>query len=146
MAAPRKTATTEAPLPPAPSVTVDEPEGSLLIAEAETLPEPHPEDLGQLTQPQVVSPMVQPAPGEPVRQPSVQAMGFNPPQVIVGQVQRTPIPPGDRPVKIRVNEDIQDMTITSGGKIRTYNFTAGHEYVIPRSVAIELARIDRLWH
>lgn len=48
----------------------------------------------------------------------------------------------DDGVVIRVNEDLQEVTIGDS----TYNFLAGRKYKVPRNVAFHLEEKGRIWH
>lgn len=94
-------------------------------------------------------------------QTSAEALGFTPPPVtvgapvVVGQGQRGPRPEPRR--NVRLNRNIEEMTIVSGSGIdpatgrpgkttsQRYDFTAGHEYNVPISVAIELDRVGAIY-
>lgn len=49
---------------------------------------------------------------------------------------------GDDGVVIRVNEDLQQVTIGD----QMYDFVAGRKYKVPRNVAFVLEERGRLWH
>ena len=49
-------------------------------------------------------------------------------------------------IKVRVNEDVEDMSYVGGGRRENYSFKAGHEYMVPWYIANELERNGRVWH
>ena len=51
-----------------------------------------------------------------------------------------------RMIKVRVNEDVEDMSYVGGGRRENYSFKAGHEYMVPWYIANELERNGRVWH
>lgn len=51
-----------------------------------------------------------------------------------------------RTVVVRVNENIEDMSIVAGGRRMAFTFEAGHQYRVPVPVAKELERIGKVWH
>ena len=60
--------------------------------------------------------------------------------------------PGDpnaemmRPVSIRVNDTIEEMSYVAGGMRMNFSFEAGHEYTVPVCVAKELEQLGKVWH
>lgn len=104
---------------------------------------------GSFPQPQV-APAQTAHPDQP--QPSAngnvaQNLGFIPREITVDAVTPTAVPMGAPTRDIRVNEDIENMTITAGGRPpRIYSFQAGHMYRVPIDVAAELDAIGKLWH
>jgi hypothetical protein len=54
---------------------------------------------------------------------------------------------GVRMVKVRVNENIEEMSLVGGGRrMGPYKFEAGHEYMVPAPIAKELERNGKVWH
>jgi hypothetical protein len=104
---------------------------------------------GSFPQPQV-APAQTAHPDQP--QPSAngnvaQNLGFIQREITVDAVTPTAVPMGARTRIIRVNEDIENMTITAGGRPpRIYSFQASHQYQVPIDVAAELDAIGKLWH
>ena len=69
------------------------------------------------------------------------------PEIEVGTIEEVaPRKKGDRTVVIRVNDNIEDMSIVGGGVRKNYTFEAGKQYRVPVQVAIELERIGKVWH
>lgn len=106
---------------------------------------------GSFPQPQVAPPAQVGNPNEPQPQSAngsvAENMGFVTREVTVDSVTPTAIPVGARTMDIRVNEDIENMSITSGGRPpRIYSFQRGHMYRVPLDVAAELDSIGKLWH
>jgi hypothetical protein len=51
-----------------------------------------------------------------------------------------------RMVKVRVNDDISQMSYVGGGRREEYDFERGHEYLVPYYIAAELESNGRIWH
>lgn len=69
------------------------------------------------------------------------------PEIEVGTVEEVaPARQGARTVVIRLNDNIEDMSLVSGGVKRNYTFEAGKQYRVPVDVAVELERIGKVWH
>ena len=69
------------------------------------------------------------------------------PEIEVGAIEEVaPARQGDRMVVVRLNENIEDMSVVAGGNKRNYTFEAGKQYRVPVDVAIELERIGKVWH
>lgn len=69
------------------------------------------------------------------------------PEIEVGQVEEVaPAPSGTKTVVIRVNQDIEDMSIVAGGRRNRYTFVAGKQYRVPVNVWKELERTGKVWH
>lgn len=70
-------------------------------------------------------------------------------EVIVGAVEDV-IPQHIREqmdlVTIRVNENIEQMSIVAGGRRFSARFEEGHMYRVPPDVAEELERIGKVYH
>lgn len=49
-------------------------------------------------------------------------------------------------VTVRVNEEIENMSIVAGGQRFSAHFEPGHVYRVPPQVAIELERIGKVYH
>lgn len=62
-----------------------------------------------------------------------------PAAVVVDEI--TVVKSDDDTEVIRVNEDLQEVTIGD----RVYNFVAGKQYRVPRNVAFHLREKDRVW-
>jgi hypothetical protein len=68
------------------------------------------------------------------------------PEIEVGAVEQPPVPRGAKTVVIRVNDNIEDMSLVDGRGRSNYTFEAGHQYRVPVDVALELERIGKVWH
>ncbi len=106
---------------------------------------------GSFPQPQVAPPAQVANPNQPQPQSQnanvAQNLGFIPQEITVSAVTPTAVPMGARTRIIRVNEDIENMSITAGGRPpRIYSFQQGHQYQVPLDVAAELDAIGKLWH
>lgn len=66
------------------------------------------------------------------------------PEVEVGPVDVAPRVP--QTMVIRVNENVDEMSIVAGGRRQQYKFEVGHQYRVPVEVAMELERSGRLYH
>lgn len=70
------------------------------------------------------------------------------PEVVVGEAKDT-VPPakrrGRRMLKVRLQEDVEEMSVVQGGKRETYSFSAGHEYNVPIDIALELNRLGKVF-
>ena len=74
-------------------------------------------------------------------------LGFDVPQVVVDDVVETAnAGPDQRTVIIRVNENIDQMSVVDKFGRREYTFEAGHRYRVPLDVAMELEAIGKIWH
>lgn len=100
---------------------------------------------------QTVNPQVEPTPEDAERIGTLDGV-FKMPEVIVGAVEDLTPPPAqsqDRemePVIIRLNDNLDDMSIISKYGNFRYSFKAGHQYKVPRFVARELERVGKVWH
>ena len=106
---------------------------------------------GSFPQPQVAPPAQVGNPNQPQPQSQnanvAQNLGFIPKEITVDSVIPTATPMGARTVEIRVNQDIENMSIPAGGRPpRIYSFTMGHMYRVPVDVARELASTGKIWH
>ncbi len=63
--------------------------------------------------------------------------------VIVDSVEEVEINVSEAVVVIRVNEDIEDMTLGVGNN---YTFKAGQKYKVPKHVADHLEEKGYVWH
>jgi hypothetical protein len=68
------------------------------------------------------------------------------PEIEVGAVENVPVKRGERTVVIRVNDNIEQMSIVAGGRRREYTFEVGKQYRVPVQVAIMLEDIGKVWH
>lgn len=57
-----------------------------------------------------------------------------------------PQPQANGMVKIRVNQDLEDMSYVAGGHRRTYSAKAGQFIDVPVEVAIELEMNEMVYH
>lgn len=77
---------------------------------------------------------------------SVLSGGPQLPEIEVDAVVEPESAPEDDTVIIRVNEDVEDMTIHAGGQMYSFSFEVGHRYRVPVQVARELEAVGRIWH
>ena len=75
-------------------------------------------------------------------------LGNDLPEVVVGPVDLgvDTTQTGEPIATIRVNENIDEMSMVAGGVRQQYKFEVGHQYRVPYSVADELDRIGKLYH
>jgi hypothetical protein len=79
---------------------------------------------------------------------TMQSMGMAPRPEVEIEVDAIQRPQQARPnmVIIRVNEDIEDMTLAAGNRVERYSFIAGNRYEVPIYIANELEAVGKLWH
>lgn len=72
----------------------------------------------------------------------------NSPEIQVGaiEVQAPPSAQGEETMIVRVNQDIDEMSIVAGGQRQVFSFETGHQYRVPVPVAQELHNLGKLWH
>jgi hypothetical protein len=49
-------------------------------------------------------------------------------------------------IRVRINEDIEEMSYVGGGQRESYSFKMGHEYLVPWYIANELENNGKVWH
>lgn len=83
---------------------------------------------------------------EAVRELSVDELGLAPAPdeaVVVGGDEPMIVDSGDRSVEVRINTNLEDVTIGAGNN---YNFKEGGRYRVPLSVAQHLEEKGYVWH
>jgi len=97
------------------------------------------------TKPKTVSPQVEITDEDKDRIGTLDSIMAEP-EIEVGAVEDTPVHRGTKTVVVRLNDNIEDMSLVSGGRKSNYTFEAGHQYRVPVEVALELERIGKVWH
>lgn len=101
------------------------------------------------TTPETVDVQETPQPGDENRIGTLSSVLGSPQEVIVGEPEDV-MPEHLRNtmdlVTVRVNEEIENMSLVAGGQRFSAHFEPGHVYRVPPQVAIELERIGKVWH
>lgn len=80
----------------------------------------------------------------PLPETDAQRLGIMP-RIVADDIQETQRDLSEPHRVVRVNRTIEEMTIVSGGRARTYNFNEGVQYRVPDSVAGELQLIGAIY-
>ena len=98
------------------------------------------------TKPKTVSPQVEATDEDKDRIGTLDSI-MAAPEIEVGAIEEVaPARQGARMVVVRLNENVEEMSLVAGGRKNKYTFEAGHQYRVPVEVAIELERIGKVWH